>query len=571
MWKETLLQVMIALLPVFALQLWYNRPDRYKGTPVFIGIFSCLSMILCILFAYGTDFAIKFDFSLVSYILGALYGGKLIAILMTLVYGLLKFTLADSPWEAAGFAMGFAFIVPFLFVYMHRFKLASRRKKQRLVVLLGLGSIGAYLVGALIYLLWSATAVHTMIFLESLATIVALVGISIIFIFLIESVKDKQQLQYRLQQMSTNYRNEVQKLQQFIDNTPLGVVIVDKDGDITHINEMAMSQMPEDSAKNGTADMIGRSLDGLQEEMNNDLHASMLMSVLNGNDSVSEIVQQDNKMYIKTGFSVKDARNHEIIGAALIAHDITEVSQLRDEVGRMERLSLVGQMAASITHEIRNPMAVIRGFVQLMKERSPENQREYFRIIIEELDRANGIINDFLSLAQNRIVEKESSSLNHIIGELMPLLWADANLRGQTIELGLDEAVPDLDLNVKEMKQLILNLARNGMEAMDEKGRMKINTRFLGDVVEMRVEDTGCGISKDKQERLFEPFYTTKSRGTGLGLPLCLSIVERHHGKIEVQSKEGEGTTFRVVLRCQPNKRIESGSSAHPSIKGGVS
>src|SRR5690349_3220179 len=98
---------MIALLPVFALQLWYNRPDRYKGTPVFIGIFSSLSMILCILFAYGTDYTIKFDFSLVSYILGALYGGKLIAILMTLVYGLLKFILADGPWEAAGFAMGF--------------------------------------------------------------------------------------------------------------------------------------------------------------------------------------------------------------------------------------------------------------------------------------------------------------------------------------------------------------------------------------------------------------------------------------------------------------------------------
>ena len=548
MWKEALLQVLIALLPVFALQLWYNRPDRFKGTPIFIGLSSMISMFLCIIMALGTEFVVELDFSMVSFIVGSLYGGKALAVVMTIVYGMLKLSLAERPWEPAGFTAFLIYIFPMLMIYIPRFQQASTRIKKRIAATLGLIGIPVYWLGCMTYFLLSDDAWNGYIFRESLATGIAHLGSSLFLIFLIESVKEKQRLHQKLQQMSMNYRNEVQKLQQFIDNTPLGVIIVDTKGEITHINEIAVAQIPGKQSPRGPTDMIGRSLTGLQEELNNELHAGLLVSVLQGEETLTEIVQQDNKMYIKTSFSVRDAKNHAIIGAALIAHDITELSQLRDEIGRMERLSLVGQMAASITHEIRNPMAVIRGFVQLMKERSDDNQKEYFRIIIEELDRANGIINDFLSLAQNRIVEKESGSLNQIIGDLMPLLWADANLRGQSIQLELDERVPNLELNIKEMKQLILNLTRNGMEAMSEKGVLSISTHYLDGKVEMKVEDTGCGISQDKVERLFEPFYTTKSRGTGLGLPLCLSIVERHRGKIEVESAEGQGTAIRVIL-----------------------
>jgi len=125
-------------------------------------------------------------------------------------------------------------------------------------------------------------------------------------------------------------------------------------------------------------------------------------------------------------------------------------------------------------------------------------------------------------------------------------LWADANLRGQTIELILDEKVPELSLNAKEIKQLVLNLSRNGMEAMEEKGQLTIETRLNDSFVELIIKDTGMGIAKSRQERLFEPFFTTKAKGTGLGLALCLSIVERHHGKISVESEEGKGTAFTI-------------------------
>jgi signal transduction histidine kinase len=240
-------------------------------------------------------------------------------------------------------------------------------------------------------------------------------------------------------------------------------------------------------------------------------------------------------------------------GILFIGHDVTELQRLRDEVNKMERLSLVGQMAASITHEIRNPMAVIRGFVQLLNERSPEDQQSFFRIVLDELDRANAIINDFLSLAQNRIVPKEPCQLHDLLNDLLPLIWADANMRGQIVDLRLCEDMELLVMNSKEIKQLILNLARNGMEAMDDKGVLRIETMNFKDTVQLRVIDNGIGISQEKLEKLFEPFYTTKTNGTGLGLALCLSIVERHNGKIHVESIVGQGTTI-IVSFCKPGR-----------------
>jgi signal transduction histidine kinase len=230
----------------------------------------------------------------------------------------------------------------------------------------------------------------------------------------------------------------------------------------------------------------------------------------------------------------------------MIIQDLTEEEKIRSELDNVERLTLVGQMAAGITHEIRNPMAVVRGFLQLMREKSPEDMHSYYHIVMEELDRANSIINDFLSLAQSRVSDKETVQLHLIIEELAPLIWADANLRGQSVELKLNPSLPLLLLNVREIKQLILNLARNGMEAMDAKGVLTLETHAYEDTAQLIIRDTGSGISKSQLEQLFVPFFTTKSQGTGLGLSLCLSIAERHDGTITVDSEEGSGTSITV-------------------------
>jgi PAS domain S-box-containing protein len=384
-------------------------------------------------------------------------------------------------------------------------------------------------------------AVHAVLYCLAVSTM----------IFLSENFLEKQALLNELLQISTDYRLEVQKLQQFIEETPLGVIFVEQGGLITHINEKAIRIYRQKVSEIGREQLLGQPFSVLSDDGEIDVLSRLIGEALSGRKTTSELVQRNDKMFLKSALSIRDIQSGQITGAAIILHDVTELTRLRDEITRMERLSLVGQMAASITHEIRNPMAVIRGFVQLMRERSPQSQQDYFRIVIDELDRANSIINDFLSLAQNRVIEKMNCSLHDIINEILPLIWADANLRGQSVELELAERMPLLMLNEKEMKQLILNLARNGMEAMAGSGTLRLRTAVDAEGVELRVIDSGIGIPKEKLERLFEPFYTTKTRGTGLGLPLCLSIVERHGGQISVNSSEGKGTEFIVRFRRQ--------------------
>ncbi|MDG0792588.1 ATP-binding protein [Cohnella ginsengisoli] len=336
-------------------------------------------------------------------------------------------------------------------------------------------------------------------------------------------------------------------MRRFLDMVPLAVIFIDAKGIITHVNEIALEM-----GKHSAGNVVGLHYTELARLTGLDATASIIQLVLNKGERVSsEMFKIQGRTMLATACAVNESGTRGIPeGVVYIAQDVTDTQRLKDELDKMERLSLVGQMAASITHEIRNPMAVIRGFVQLLNERSPSEQRSYFRIVMEELDRANAIINDFLSLAQNRIVEKETSSLQSVLKDMLPLIWADANLRGQSVELDLCEEQDVLELNGKEIKQLILNLARNGLEAMDEKGVLRIETRDLEDRVQLYVSDTGNGIPPEKVERLFEPFYTTKEQGTGLGLALCLSIAERHEGRIEVQSKVGEGTTF-IVTFCK--------------------
>ncbi|MCQ6559542.1 two-component system sensor histidine kinase NtrB [Paenibacillus mendelii] len=489
------------------------------------------------------------DYCLVPLLVGSLYGGIYVTFALVFTYVTLQLATGDGIWIWVELGGVLLIMLPVLLAAARPFQQADRKGKQRLA--LASAAVMMFIESG-VFLSYrymeqfEISASHILLLLLNAGYYLI---VTWVIVFLVENFIEKQHLQKKLETISDNYRIEVQKMQQFIDKMPLGVLFIDQNGKISHINEMAIVTLQHKVSGKEREELLGKPYTVLDDGMEHASVSKQLHQALNGNQTSSEYIHEQGKIYMQTGISVRDMENNNIIGAAIISHDISELNRLRDEVGRMERLSLVGQMAASITHEIRNPMAVIRGFVQLMRERSPEHQQEYFRIVMEELDRANGIINDFLSLAQNRIIEKESCSLHDIINDLMPLLLADSNMRGQTIELELDEYMPRMMLNAKEMKQLILNLARNGMEAMDHTGVLKVYTSVTNDHVELRVTDNGCGIPTEQQERLFEPFYTTKARGTGLGLPLCLSIVERHGGQIRVESTEGIGTAFIVTFQ----------------------
>ncbi len=227
-----------------------------------------------------------------------------------------------------------------------------------------------------------------------------------------------------------------------------------------------------------------------------------------------------------------------------IHRDITGHKKMQREMLRLDRLNLVGQMAAGIGHEIRNPITTVRGLLQILKEKNniPLHD-EHFSIMIDELDRASAIIKQFLSLASNRAVDRKMQSLKNIIETILPLITADAYRRKQYILAELQH-VPELLLDEKEIRQLILNLARNGLEAMPAGGKLVISTYTEDDCVVLAVRDQGTGIKPEVFKKVGTPFFTTKESGTGLGLAICHSIADRHNARINIETGNNGTTVF---------------------------
>lgn len=230
--------------------------------------------------------------------------------------------------------------------------------------------------------------------------------------------------------------------------------------------------------------------------------------------------------------------------------DITATKEIERELSRLDRLNLIGEMAASIGHEIRNPMTTIRGFLQMVNERDDNSKyREYYQLMIGELDRVNAIISGFLNMARDKTVNLRPRYLNSIVRALHPMIQADASYTDKQVRLDLGQP-PRVLVDENEIRQLIINLARNGLEAMPAGGVLTLRTRAeIGEAL-LEVEDQGTGIPAEMMEKLGTPFQTTKENGTGLGLAVCYSIAQRHRAKIEVDTGPG-GTTFRVRFRKQ--------------------
>ncbi len=235
-----------------------------------------------------------------------------------------------------------------------------------------------------------------------------------------------------------------------------------------------------------------------------------------------------------------------IIGVVMVFRDITDTKRLEDEIVRLDKLKLVGQLAAGIAHEIRNPMTTVRGFLQLLMSREEYvKDKEYFDLMIDELDRANSIIKGFLSLAKNNSPNKQNQNINSIVSSVSPLIQADAIALDKYVVVELGEIAEDLYLDSNDIRQLILNLARNGIEAMPPKSSLLIKTFMEDNKVVLSFQDHGEGIPPEILEKINTPFFTTKENGTGLGLSICYSIAEQYNATIDVIS-DHTGTTFFV-------------------------
>jgi PAS domain S-box-containing protein len=317
------------------------------------------------------------------------------------------------------------------------------------------------------------------------------------------------------------------------------------DGQIIDVNESFLCQF-----EYRRDEVIGRTTEELGIWFENDV-CKKIVRILDERGAVQNLETGLRTKSGKIWIGLYSAEITDLNGKQCILslfNDITERRQFEKEMARFERLKLIGEMAAGIGHEIRNPMTTTRGFLQILKEKKEcIKYREYFELMIAEMDRANSIITEFLSLAKDKTIHLEQQNLNTLLKALAPLIQADAKASKKIFRLLLQE-IPDLFLDEKEIRQLILNLVRNGLESMSSGGMLTISTFTDDEEVVLAVADQGIGIAPDLLENIGTPFLTTKDYGTGLGLAVCYSIATRHEAVINVETGP-EGTTFYIRFK----------------------
>ncbi|HVF57468.1 MAG TPA: ATP-binding protein [Pyrinomonadaceae bacterium] len=257
---------------------------------------------------------------------------------------------------------------------------------------------------------------------------------------------------------------------------------------------------------------------------------------------------------VRLGYSISPlfSERDETTGLVITFQDLTDVRAMEETSRRQERLSAVGRVAAGIAHEIRNPLAAMRGSIQVLRsEMSPDSaQAELMEIVLRESDRLNRIITDFLTYARPRTVSLADTDLREPLSETFALLRHSPEIGdGQTLEEVLPEEPVYAQADAEGIKQVFWNLARNALKAMPEGGRLRAELQNADDRrVRITFTDTGRGMSPAQVERLFEPFSSSTTGGTGLGLSIVYQIVRDHGGTINVRSREGHGTTITVEL-----------------------
>jgi two-component system, sporulation sensor kinase E len=239
----------------------------------------------------------------------------------------------------------------------------------------------------------------------------------------------------------------------------------------------------------------------------------------------------------------------------MMLRDITERKEMELQIRKSDTLNIVGELAAGIAHEIRNPMTALKGFIQLLQGSIKEDYSMYFNVIMSELKRIESIITEFLVLAKPQAIQYQQNDVCKIMQDTIDLINVQAMMHNVQIVADFAPQLPLIYCEPNQLKQVFINILKNAIEVMPKGGDITVRIWQIDrNHIRISITDQGCGIPQDKIKKLGEPFYTTKERGTGLGLMVSYKIIEEHQGKIDVESEVGVGTTFYITL---PIKRVE--------------
>ena len=242
-------------------------------------------------------------------------------------------------------------------------------------------------------------------------------------------------------------------------------------------------------------------------------------------------------------------------GLIYIFEDITRLREMEAHVERDERLAAVGRLAASLAHEIRNPLASLSGSVQLLDERG---SNPLHRIILREVQRLNDLVEDFLQTARPMKLSLSPVNLQQMLHEVVEAFRNDPRCRGlREVKLST-MVVPRVLADAARLRQVIWNLLLNAVQATDTGGQISVDAVLITDHIELTIRDNGVGIAQEKLLHIFDPFYTTRAGGTGLGLALVDRIIREHGGEVRVESAVGEGTAFIIKLPLSDGEALDA-------------
>ena len=364
----------------------------------------------------------------------------------------------------------------------------------------------------------------------------------------------------QIRKLVSDIAGENELLEMVMESMSDGVLVTDREDKILMVNKSAERMLPF-----ATDELIEKSL---EEAIGDEEIREFFTENLRGLDRVldREFTLGDGYSRILSLSIMPLVRQGWITGNVIHIEDVTEKRAKEARLRRAESLAALTTLTAGVAHEIKNPLGSIGIHLELMKkEMSGKDQietrkvMENLLIIKEEVDRLNRIVMDFLFTVRPMNAELSYDDLNRVVQELLELKKPELAEAGIALETELMAPGPQILMDERYMKQAVLNLLNNAISAMPEGGKLQVCTQQLGNEVRLKISDNGVGIPEENMDKIFEPYFTTKDFGSGLGLTLVYKIVKEHLGDIEINSKVGEGTTISLSFPIpQKEKRLIS-------------
>jgi PAS domain S-box-containing protein len=344
--------------------------------------------------------------------------------------------------------------------------------------------------------------------------------------------------------------SENERIEVVLDSLADGIVVADEEHNVILVNKAAERLIPFTSS-----DYYERAM---WDAIGDDDISAFVRTVLENQESVMDrefTLDHLGKDRILSCSVLPLVRDGHIQGNILHVEDVTERRNREARLRRAENLASLTTLAAGVAHEIKNPLGSIGIHIQLVEKalKEPEKMdsdkvQSYLAVVNEEVERLNKIVVDFLFAVRPMNVNLEERAMNSVVREVLEFVGHELQQAGIEIESLLAEDLPNLELDEKYLKQAIMNIVKNAMSAMPEGGTLRVATQRRGDQVELQISDTGVGMSEEVQQKIFEPYFTTRDYGSGIGLTLVYKVVKEHNADVTVRSQPEKGSTFTITF-----------------------